>query len=155
MYFSGNNVLASTMRGICAGCPMTVGQDKINESHRRIANKAFNLLKKQNSKIVLGVRAEIDEMQTQVVAGTKFIFKLKTNMGETIKFVVFRSLPQWDGDNGSVSYSVSNANIIQTVAHHEGSTQNIVVGPTTQSLHQSLSSQGVSWSEIISSESAP
>ena len=77
MCFSGNNVHASTMRGICAGCPMTVSQDKINESHRRIANKAFNLLKKQNSKIVLGVKAEIDEMQTQVVAGTKFIFKLK------------------------------------------------------------------------------
>eukprot|EP00943_MAST-04B_sp_MAST-4B-sp1_P009369 g9369.t1 len=134
---------------------MTVGQDKINESHRKIANKAFNLLKKTNSKIVLGIKAEIDEMQTQVVAGTKFIFRLKTNMGETIKFVVFRSLPQWDGDNGSVSYTVSNANIIQTVAHHEGNTQNVVIGPATQSLHQNLSSQDVSWSEIISSGSAP
>ncbi len=150
-----NNVHASNIRGICAGCPMTVGQDKINESHRKIANKAFNLLKKTNSKIVLGIKAEIDEMQTQVVAGTKFIFRLKTNMGETIKFVVFRSLPQWDGDNGSVSYTVSNANIIQTVAHHEGNTQNVVIGPATQSLHQNLSSQDVSWSEIISSGSAP
>ena len=63
--------------GVCAGCPLTVDQSKINESHRRIANKAFNLLKKANSKIILGVKAEIDEMQTQVVAGTKFIFNLK------------------------------------------------------------------------------
>ena len=58
--------------GVCAGCPLTVDQSKINESHRRIANKAFNLLKKANSKIILGVKAEIDEMQTQVVAGTNF-----------------------------------------------------------------------------------
>ena len=141
--------------GVCAGCPLTVDQSKINESHRRIANKAFNLLKKANSKIILGVKAEIDEMQTQVVAGTKFIFKLKTNMGESLKFSVFRSLPQWDGDNGSVTYSVSGAHLIQTIAHHEGNTQNVVIGPAMKSTHFNLSSQGASWSDIVNSNTPP
>ena len=101
------------------------------------------------------MKAEIDEMQTQVVAGTKFIFNLKTNMGESLKFSVFRSLPQWDGDNGSVTYSVSGAHLIQTIAHHEGNTQNVVIGPAMKSTHFNLSSQGASWSDIVNSNTPP
>merc|ERR1719421_1957907 len=77
-------------------------------------NKAFQAVKEKNGNTIIGVKASLvpDSFQTQVVAGTKFMFTLQTNAGEHIKFTVFRSLPSWggaDNNSGTVTYTVSKA----------------------------------------------
>ena len=121
--------------GICAGCPMT--QKVVDEEHMQMIKKAFQLVKERNPNSIIGVEAALvpDSFQTQVVAGTKFMFTLKTNAGEHIKFTVFRSLPQWGNggsdNSGNVEYSVSEAVVSSTGLRHatDGGPHDLVFGP--------------------------
>ena len=121
--------------GICAGCPMT--QKVVDEEHMQMIKKAFQLTKERNPNTVIGVEAALvpDSFQTQVVAGTKFMFTLKTNAGEHIKFTVFRSLPQWgngeSNNTGNVQYSVTEAVITASMLQHatDGGPNDLVFGP--------------------------
>lgn len=126
---------AEGSEGICAGCPMT--QKVVNEEHMQLIKRAFQLVKERNPNVIIGVEAALvpDTFKTQVVAGTKFMFTLKTNAGENIKFTVFRSLPQWgqgeSSNSGNVEYSVSEAVITSSVMHHttDGGPNDLVFGP--------------------------
>ena len=124
--------------GFCAGCPTT--QHVIDEEHTKMVNKAFALLKEKNPNVLLGSEASVvpESFQTQVVAGTKFIFEIETNMGERIKCVIFRSLPEWstddgNGNSGKITYSMNSATYLGSSGAHRSSDTSggngFVVGP--------------------------
>ena len=130
--------LTTVKAGVCAGCPTT--QHVVDKEHLAMVDKAFKLLKEKNPNILLGSDASLvpESFQTQVVAGTKFIFEIQTNIGEHVRCVVFRSLPEWstdngDGNTGKVTYSMSSATYMGSVGAHqvhgEGGGNGFVIGP--------------------------
>ena len=75
--------LTTVKAGVCAGCPTT--QHVVDKEHLAMVDKAFKLLKEKNPNILLGSDASLvpESFQTQVVAGTKFIFEIQTKMTDT------------------------------------------------------------------------
>ena len=143
--------------GVCAGCPMT--QKVVDAEHLEMINKAFQVVKEKNGNAIIGVKASLvpDSFQTQVVAGTKFMFTLQTNAGEHIKFTVFRSLPSWggaDNNSGTVTYTVSEAVITSSVVHHatDGGPNDLVVGPDRHALRGPIALKNLpSWTKVVAS----
>ena len=143
--------------GVCAGCPMT--QKVVDAEHMEMVNKAFQVVKEKNPTTIIGLKASLvpDSFQTQVVAGTKFMFTLQTNAGEHIKFTVFRSLPSWggaDNNSGTVTYTVSEAVITSSVVHHatDGGPNDLVVGPDKHALRGPIALKNPpSWTKVVAS----
>ena len=129
---------------ICAGCPMP---QNANE-YQAIGKSTFERLQAINQGTLLGHFSDVDNVKTQVVAGTFYTFELLSTLGEKINVKLFKSLP----DNGTprkFSYEVSFAEKVQSPLHTNTNGDLVVTADDDLGEKTSLETRGASWTETV------